>query len=179
MNLADGAYGVATEMLSRGCVVAPQLGKYVVGDHPDVTPVGYRLAQTQASDIDNWVEFAGDPEAGVLPKNYPTAGIVLANIRLFDQLCTDHPRSQPAVAWVLGKQAVLVGVVPESTQLTKTIDNYAAALRIGRGTLRATLGVFERNSRRLYTAVGSVQAGRTIDLSEPTAGSAKPSIPIF
>lgn len=155
----ERAEAYAGAALSRSCVRWPALGRHITGEvngdrHLQGTyplrPLGYRVARTKATDILPWVEYPGDPAAGPLQKDFPTAGISSVPVWALRPQRHDLDRIRPAIAWAYGRQ-VLVGEIDASELDTMNDDDtYRFAMRIGRQALKVTAGLWIREKSELW-----------------------------
>jgi len=90
----------------------------------------------------------GDPHAGRTPSAYPRAGIINVT-RAHVQGWQEHYGGVQAVAYQLGASAVMLGVMRGPGELFQVDPDdplqYAVAMKIGRGTLKAAGGVVVPN----------------------------------
>jgi hypothetical protein len=165
-NTANRLYAEGAAVLSQASAHVPAVGRLVIGHHPAVTPVGYHVARTRASDIIRWAEFSGDEAAGFLPASYHQVGIVRARRVDLDVERVKNPDGRLAVAWALG-EAVMVSEVPEGVRVHTSEDSVAFGMRIGRDALRAAAGIWTPdNQLHVPEETGAIQAGRRLSLAE-------------
>ena len=166
-KLVSSKYNVIAEALSI-CSAAINLlpdeinfiGK---SDMPSYRPLRWRhLRQTFDSQRGTWVSFDGLETSGRTPRNYTAAGIILIDrermdaLRLANRATNDHD----AVAYKLGT-TVMIGKGPRNGILgleNERDEDYQVAMRIGRGTLVAQVGL-QKNGQSYIPLGSGVRAG--------------------
>jgi hypothetical protein len=171
--------------LSAGSMIASVLPKranlVVKADNvPSYTTTRWRHWGSSADSFGEWAHFNGIGMAGLTPRNYGAAAIVLVDREKMDQFVDHHdPEMQQAVAYRLGS-AVMFGVSPEHNELlgleTPDAEDYSVAMRIGRGPLDAGVGLWSPNHHhRLFLPLEEgVHSGTTMPIAEVPA-----SIPLI
>lgn len=136
------------DMLDMGSAITerwPRVGK-LIGGAPNVrsyTPVRWRHARMAVVADGDWAEFEAAPESGKTPRNYRMAAILNVDSQKLDR-AQEYYGGTHAVAYALGT-AIMVGVMPENKSFStesEPDEAYAVAMRIGRGVLRATAGLW-------------------------------------
>ena len=159
--------------LSRASASLPHLGRHIMGSvnadrhlagaYP-LTALSYRLARSRVRDILPWAEYPGDPAAGMLPKDYGTAGISSVPVWALRPQQHDLDRVHPAIAWAYGRQ-VLVGEIDSSElDALNDADTYHFAMRIGRTTLKVTAGLWVPEKGELW-ARSEIDRGDIVSVS--------------
>lgn len=91
----------------------------------------------------NWIQYDGDPKSGHFPKNYRQVATISVERELLD-ITVETVGGKQAVAYLLGKNAVMVGTAVEGDLFgidTEDDSRYAVGMRIGKGILRVLPGV--------------------------------------
>lgn len=135
--------------------------------HNDSLRLRWKLDQSPLSLVGNsWIEFEGNATAGRTPQKYPEAGVL--NIHKADlDVWHEMYGGKQAVAYALGKTAVMVGTGQDPEMFGIDPENpgsYAVAMRIGKGTLKATAGLYTDGGFFL-TTLDLVSAGQRLPLN--------------
>ncbi|HUC89887.1 MAG TPA: hypothetical protein VMR45_03725 [Patescibacteria group bacterium] len=167
--------------LSVGSMLAnalPKPASFVVKaeDAPSYTPIRWRHWGLSAGGYrGEWAHFDGVKTAGLTPRNYAAAAIVLVDREKIDQFADRHgPRVQQAVAYRLGS-AVMFGVSPKHDEIfgleAPEAEDYSVAMRIGRGPLDAGVGLWlpNRYDRIFLPLENGVRPGPIMPIAEVPA----------
>jgi len=125
------------------------------------TPVRWRYNGMAVKNVSNWVEIEGNPEHGNTPKNYRETAILAVDSEELNGLEEFARPSRPAVAYACGK-AVVVGIFPEGRDFNRTVREAAVGMRIGKGELRASVGIW-RPSTQAYIPASTVRVRDRIE----------------
>jgi len=170
--------------LSAGSAVAnilPEKLNFTVNNTaPSSTPVRWQHLGKPAEGIRaDWVKHEGDETAGLLPRNFNLAAIILIDREEMDNRLSVNG-SKPAVAYKLGS-AVMLGHSSEYQILgleNPDDEDYRVAMGIGKGPLEAGAGVVFRGGNSYYAGmmydplVKGVRQGSIVPIPE-----VPPSIP--
>ena len=144
IRFQDRALGSALSVGSAVATRANRVGQMVDGPkQPNSRLLRWRLSPAAVSPDHKWYEFAGNSSAGRTPKQYPDVALFTVLRMPLDAL-EESVIYKPAVAYALGETAMMVGTTVNNQELLGRPlphDEYSQiAMRIGKGTLRATVG---------------------------------------
>lgn len=147
LSLPWRTYAESAALLSRVCVNVPSVGKYVIGSGDRMTRIGYSVSNTTKTEIDSFITFTGDPQAGRLPVSYIKAGIASVETEEMVEELEQNPGAKLAVGWTLGN-AVLYGSIPNE-EISLEMETFNFGMRVGRDILAVTAGlVFPEENQR-------------------------------
>lgn len=127
---------------------------------PSYTPVTWQVASHDVESVDDWAVFVGDPAAGVIPRWYREGAIVNIEREALDDL-QQREGGRHAAAYALGSM-IMVGELPNGFGHEMTDeDRYAVGMRIGKGTLMMTAGLWLPEDRRLLVPADSLHRMET------------------
>lgn len=179
---------IHTRMITEGYAMAhgqglasrtPLLGKWLThSDSPSLTRS--RWYPHRAKPGIDWVDFDGDPDAGLIPRSYRMAGIVAVDAEMLDDAQTtlrDNGRMTiHAAAYALGDpngsgyEWLMVGAMQGNrTHFGKTNDMpdmYQVAERIGRPDAHFTGGLRDIQNGDFYHIPGSVSRVARVPIPE-------------
>ena len=124
------------------------------------------MAANEVDSLKDWARFPGS-------RGRTQAGIILANVALFDALQAAHKGATPVAAYARGN-AILAANIGEHTGVVRGYENYAFAMTLGEHGLLATAGVLNPETHELITPTEGIQRDEIIAV--PNSQSA---IPIF
>ena len=170
----DRAWAEIQTLGSRFASHSPKLGAQVRGDQQaQYIPLRWFHARQTVSSIRGWLEFAPDDSGGRLPRNYRGAATILLETAALDGYLNNYPDGREAVAYRLGKTAVMVGTHPAGADIfSDSLDGssqLAIAMRIGRGPLQAVAGLWSPQSG-FITNPDLISAGSVQPLADLPAG---------
>lgn len=144
-------------------------------DSPNYVPARWRPTTMRPNAIDDeqWVRFAGRPDAGHLPRSWDTVGLLTASLAELDSLRqeagTDCKRVLSAAAFAAYGR-VVVGTLPQEHTFGRVEDDTDAALlamRIGPGELQAVMGLLvPADNEFVVPATLAVYSRRTMPLAD-------------
>jgi hypothetical protein len=147
-TLEDKLMARVFQLTSYAANKSSLLGKIITEPRakvPAYVAMSWFPGKLATNSIDNWLTFYGDMDSSRLPSGYKRAGIIS-----FDKEPIDDEQyfygGRHAVAFALGS-AVMIGLAhnPEAEIFGSEPGNdkrYATAMRIGKGTLQATVGIW-------------------------------------
>jgi|GEM_PF-6813671 len=141
--IAEARDQVMANAFSAGSILTeafPSLKEAVYGDRHALR---WYNAGFPKNLIPNWQSTPGDPNSGLLPRNYASDLLISVDKDTIDGYM-NRKGGQQAVVYALGS-AVMVGVDPMRTRIfaehPDDEDRYAIGMGIGRGRLWAAMGV--------------------------------------
>lgn len=138
-------------------------------DAPSYTPVRWQIAAQDVDSIRDWAEFEGNPDSGRIPRWYRTGAIINVERDTLDELQSNEG-GWHAAAYALGS-AIVVAEVPGGFGHEMTDeDRYAVGLRIGRGTLQMTAGLWHPEDKRLVVPEDSLHRVETVPVDRFPSG---------
>ncbi len=125
---------------------------YAATDSPSYVPVRWLVANNPAKSVLDWNEFKGSADT----RRQQQVGILCLDRVKLDGLNEVHQGGEHAVGLEIGRLPPVVAVLPYGFGCEGLDDDYLAAIRIGRGTLRVTAGLWLADSKQLIVPEGGV-----------------------
>jgi hypothetical protein len=138
--------------------LTPVIGSWLTASNsPNLVDTHWYVRNDSADSVPNWIEFEGDPDSGVIPRWYESAGIVGIDADIMEAECSAVRRRGltpvHAPAYRVGS-AVVFGVMQHRTEFARTADGsqFQFAGRIGRSKAELGAGIVILEHMRFFQA---------------------------